>query len=115
MIRIIIGNILQKCYHPLKIHLLNIKLWSGHIYPFLASEIYPTAFSLVCFTETTSNGENLEILTVVKMIKNHFTNLPVMVLPYVIKPSRFSWQKDFLLYHPLRYYQFYLEQVIHMC
>ena len=73
----------------LKISLINIKHWNGHITHFLTETIYQTAFTLLYFTETTSNGANLEILKVVKIIGNHFTNLPVMALPFVIKPSRF--------------------------
>ena len=42
----------------LKISLLNIPSWNGHIAHFLAETIYPTTFSLMCFTETTRNWVN---------------------------------------------------------
>ena len=42
----------------LKLSLLNIRSWNGHISHFLAQTMYSTAFSLMSFTATTSNEEN---------------------------------------------------------
>ena len=42
----------------LKLSLLNIRSWNGHISLFLAKTMYSTAFCLMCFTATTSNEEN---------------------------------------------------------
>ena len=43
----------------LKLSLLNVRLLNGHIAFFLAEAIHPTTFTLMCFTETASNGEKL--------------------------------------------------------
>ena len=59
-------------------------------------------------------GQTLEILIVVKINGNPFTKLLVMVLPFVIRTLRIFLQKNYLLYHPLRYCQFYSEQLIHI-
>ena len=81
---------------------------------FLAATIYPTAFTLMCCTETTSNKINFRDVIVTKVIGYHFTDLLFMVFPLNIKLLRFPLWKNFLLYHSLRHYQFYLEQTIHI-
>ena len=50
--------------HTITIHkaqksLLNIRLCNGHIAHFITETIYPTTCSLLCYTETTSNGTDV--------------------------------------------------------
>ena len=79
-------NHLAKMVSSFKISLLNIRSWNCHIAHFLAESIQ---FDVL--QRQLMMSQTLEMLTVLEMIENCFSNLLVMTLPFNIKPLRFPF------------------------
>lgn len=86
----------------IKIFLLNIRSWNGHIAHFLAETIRPTTFCLICFTETTSNSENFRVIGSYENNWKSFDRFTSHGLAICYQTSKISLSNNFLFFHPLR-------------